>query len=65
MLYLNDINYSMHYADNLDIKTKAFDFEARLLIGWLATNLKEPASKSNIFVFMLRWHAFPTVSIVA
>ena len=46
-----------------------FDFEARVLIGWLANNLasqpmRTRASKLNIFVFMLRWPTFRTASIV-
>ena len=53
---------------HLNIKTKLFDFEARVLIGWLANILasqpiRTRASKSNIFVFMLRWPTFLTASI--
>ena len=44
--------------DNLNIKTKMFDFEERVLIGWLANIVIESAiqdrtPKFNIFVFML------------
>ena len=54
---------------NLNIKTKMFDFEVRVLIGWLANTLdsqpiRTRTSKSNIFVFMLRWPIFLTASIV-
>ena len=52
---------------HLNIKTKMFDFEARVLIGWLANILaRQPirthASTSKIF-FMLRWPTFLTASI--
>ena len=45
-----------------------FDFEVSVLIGWLANNLanqpiRTRASKSNIFVFMLRWPNLLTTSI--
>ena len=44
------------------------DFEARVLIGWLARvfanqPIRTRASKSSIFVFMLRWPTFLTASI--
>ena len=31
--------------DNLNIKTKQFDFEERVLIGWLANIVREPADQ--------------------
>ena len=45
---------------HLNIKTKMFDFEAHVLIGWLANALaSQPirmhVSRSNTLVFMLRW----------
>ena len=51
----------------LNIKTKMFDFEASALIGWLARvfanqPIRKRASKSDIFVFMLRWPTFLTPS---
>ena len=54
---------------HLNTKTKMFDFEAHILIGWLANTLtsqpiKTRASKSNIFVFMLRWPTFLMACIV-
>ena len=54
---------------HLIIKTKMFDFEARVLIGWLANTLasqpiRTHASMSNTFIFMLRWPTFLTASIV-
>ena len=45
-----------------NIKTKMFDFEPRL-----ANSLREPANQNaclKYFVFMLRWPAFLTASIV-
>ena len=55
---------------HLNIKTKMFDFEARVLIGCLANTLasqpiRTRASMSNIFVFMLRWPIFLTANIVS
>ena len=49
------------------MKTKISDFEARVLIGWLARlfarqSIRTRASKSNIVVSMLRWPTFLTVS---
>ena len=46
-----------------------FDFETRVLIGWLvriftSQPIRTRASKSNIFVFMLRWPTFFTASII-
>ena len=54
---------------HLNIKTKMFDFEARVLIGWLANTLasqpiRTHASMSNTFIFMLRWPIFLTASTV-
>ena len=56
-------------AGHINIKTKTFDFEARDLICWLVNALaiqpiRMRASKSNIYVFRLRWSAFLTASIV-
>ena len=58
-------------AGHFDIKTKIFDFEMRGLIGWRSQTrvfasqpIRTCASKSNIFVFMLRWPAFLTASIL-
>ena len=53
---------------HLTMKTNMFDFEARVLVGWLAGILasqpiKTRASKSDIFVFMLRWTTFLTADI--
>ena len=44
-------------VDHLNIKTKMSNFEARVLIGWVANTvasqpIRTRASKSNIFVFM-------------
>ena len=52
----------------LNIKTKMLDFEARVLIGWLARvfasqPINTRASRSNICDFMLRWPIFLTASI--
>ena len=46
-----------------------FDFEARVVIGWLVNTLESQpmrtrASMSNIFAFMLRWPTFLTASIL-
>ena len=30
---------------NLNIKTKLFDFEERVLIGWVANTVREPANQ--------------------
>ena len=30
---------------NLNIKTKMFDFEEHVLIGWLANTVREPANQ--------------------
>ena len=54
---------------HLNIKTKMFDFEARVLIDRLARvfasqPIRMRASKSNIFVSMLRWPNFFTASII-
>ena len=43
-------------------------FEAPALTGWLANSLasqpiRTRTSKSNIFVFMIRWPTLPTASI--
>ena len=45
-----------------------FEFEARVLIGGLARvfdsqPIRTRTSKSNIFIFMLRWPTIPTASI--
>ena len=32
---------------NLNIKTKMFDFEERVLIGWLANRVREPANQDT------------------
>ena len=57
-------------AGHLNIKTKMFDFEARVLIGWLANALasqqiRTRASRSNMFQFVLilRWPAFLTAGV--
>ena len=65
---MNKINIlAVRKVGHLNIKTKMFDFETRILIGWLARVFSQPirtrASKSNIFVFMLRWPTFVTASI--
>ena len=54
---------------HLNIKTKLFDFEARVMIGWPARvfasqPIKTRALKSNLFAFMLRWTTFLTASII-
>ena len=53
---------------HLNIKTKIFDFEVRVLIGWLARvfasqPIRMRASKLDIFVLLLRWPTFLTASI--
>ena len=35
---------SLEKIENLNIETKMFDFEAYVLIGWLANTLREPAN---------------------
>ena len=55
-------------AGYLNIKTKMFDIEARVLVGWQATVfasqlIRTRGSKLNIFIFMLRWPAFLTAII--
>ena len=41
------------------VKTKMFDFEARVFIGWLANTVaNQPIKTPAFFVFMLRWPAF-------
>ena len=71
MFYVyNNIIYpilAVRKVGHLNIKINVFDFEARVLIGWLENTLvNEPtrtrASMSNIF--MLRWPIFLTASIV-
>ena len=57
-----------HKASKLNIKTKMFDSEARVLIGWLSQNIRQPANqntclKVNHFCFMSRLPAFLTASI--
>ena len=32
---------------NLNIKSKMFDFEERVLIGWLANTVREPANQDE------------------
>ena len=54
---------------HLNIKTIMFNFEAHILICWLervfaSQPIRTRASKSNIFVFMLRWPTFLTASIL-
>ena len=54
--------------ENLNIKAKMFDFEARVPIGWLAGILarqpiKTRTSEFNILVLMLRWTTFLAASI--
>ena len=53
---------------HLNIKSKMFDFEARVLIGLLANTvtcqpIRTRASKSNDFVLVLRWPTFLAASI--
>ena len=64
----NSIILAVRKTGHLNIKTKMFDFEARVLIGSLRVFASQPmrtrASKSNNFVFMSRWPAFLTASIV-
>ena len=36
---------------NLNIKTKIFDFEKRVLIGWLANTVREPANQDTHIAF--------------
>ena len=50
---------------HLNIKSKMFVFEARVLIGWLvrvfaSQLIRTRTSMSNIFVFILRWSTFLT-----
>ena len=54
---------------HLNIKTKMSNFETRVLIGWRfrvfdSQQIRTCASKSNIFVFTLRWPDFFRASIV-
>ena len=65
--YINIL--AVRKVGHLNIRTKMFDFEARVLIGWLAgvfasQPIRTCGSKSNIFVFVLRWLTFLTASIV-
>ena len=67
--FSNNSILTVRKVGHLNIKTKMFDFEARILIGWLADILaSEPirtrASMSNMLVFMLRSPIFLTASIV-
>ena len=61
ILYTVQCTYilAVRNAGHLNIKTKVFDFKARVLIGWLTNTLviqpfRTRTSKTNIFVFMLR-----------
>ena len=59
---------SVKKVGHLNIKTKMFNFEARVLIGRLAniiacSPIRMRSLKSNIFVFMLRWPTIFTASI--
>ena len=56
-MYRAVIILAVKKVGHLNIKTKMFDFEARVLIGWLVNILtsqpiRTRTSKSNIFVFM-------------
>ena len=58
----------MRKVGHLNIKINVFDLEVRVMIGWLANTLasqpiRTRASKSNTFVFMLRWLNFLKASI--
>ena len=50
---------------NLNMKTKMFDFEERVLIGWLPNTVREPANQDaySIFVFMFRLYIISDPSI--
>ena len=72
--YTNGFHFSItilavRKVSHLHTKTKMFDFEPQVLIGWLANTpvsqpIKTHASKSNIFVLMLRWPTFLAASIL-
>ena len=36
--------------DNLNIKSKMFDFDQRALIGWLANTVREPANQDTYLI---------------
>ena len=42
--------------DNLNIKTKMFDFEERALIGWVVNTVREPANQD---AYLKIRHFFP------
>ena len=69
MLQCIVLRWQLYYTRHLNIKPKMFDFEARVLIDWIARvftiqSIRTRASKSNIFGFMLRWHTFIAASII-
>ena len=68
-IFLSVTILTVRKVGHLNIKTKMFDFVACVMIGWLANTLasqqiKTRASKTNRFVFMLRWPTFLTASII-
>ena len=63
ILYNSETILAVRKIGHLNIRTKLFEFEAHVLIGWLARvfasqPIRTRTSKSNIFVFMLRWPTF-------